>query len=67
MLVSLVVSVTAAGAHYIRHGVGGRENSQAGRVIALLILPALLVIAVNLVRLTVDAWSRRAERRRRLP
>jgi hypothetical protein len=64
MLVSLVCCVTAAGGRYLLQGV--RADSTAGRatfVIAVLVLPMLLLIAVNAVRLAVAGL--RGPRRRR--
>jgi hypothetical protein len=64
MLVALVCCVTAAGGRYLIQGLAGDTAGRASFVIAVLVLPMLLLIAVNLVRLTVGAWHRRRSPRR---
>jgi hypothetical protein len=60
-LVFLVCAVTAAGAHYLVQGLDGGTPDRAGFVITVLILPTLLQLAAQAMRVAM----RRLHRARR--
>jgi hypothetical protein len=65
MLVLLVCAVTAAGARYLVQGLAGGAPGRASFVIAVLVLPMLLLLAVHLLHLassTLRRWRRRRPR-----
>jgi hypothetical protein len=63
MLVLLVCAVTAAGARYLVQGLAGGTPGRASFVIATLVLPMLLLLAVHFVQLASSTLRRRRRRR----
>ena len=65
MLVWLVCCVTAAGGRYLVQGLSaGNTAGRATFVISVLVLPMLLLMAVNATRLTVSAFQRPKRRQK---
>ncbi|MCA9166166.1 MAG: hypothetical protein KDB23_00790 [Planctomycetales bacterium] len=59
MLVSLVCCVTAATGHYLVLGLNRGVPGRAMFVIGVLVMPVVLVIGANLVRLALRRTRRR--------
>jgi len=64
MLVSLVCCMTAAAARYLVQGLAAGASGRAYFVISVLVLPMLLLIGANLMRLAVGRRQARQRRRR---
>lgn len=64
LLVVLVSGMTAAGGRYLVLGLRGDTSSRATFVMSVLLLPVVLLVIANAIRLSVMAW-RRSQRQRR--
>lgn len=65
LLVVLVSAMTAAGGRYLVEAVRGSVSSRATFVIAVLVLPMVLLVGANLVRIVAQMYVRARRKRTR--